>query len=102
MTASVAEILGLNEATPAPQISVGLDTAVFVAVPGVALKSNFARLVTPDAVVIPIITLSIKNLVAYTCPVGTVVSKVPNSTNTSLAPYLTVPPLVFTNVPIKL
>ena len=40
VTESVAEILGLKDATPAPTISVPDDTAEFVAVPEVALNYN--------------------------------------------------------------
>ena len=40
VTESVAEILGLNDATPAPTISVPDETAALVAVPEVALSDN--------------------------------------------------------------
>ena len=64
VTESVAEILGLNDATPAPTISVPEDIAVLVAVPEVAdnckLANDWASLAA--AVVIPRTTLWIKNL----------------------------------------
>jgi len=59
VTESVADILGLKEATPAPTISVPDDIAVLVAVPDVALRFKLAIELASlaAAVVIPITTL---------------------------------------------
>ena len=59
VTESVAEILGLNDATPAPTISVPEDIAALVAVPDVALSCKLANELASlaAAVVIPRTTL---------------------------------------------
>ena len=59
VTESVAEILGLNDATPAPTISVPDDIPALVAVPDVALSCKLAKELASlaAAVVTPITTL---------------------------------------------
>ena len=69
VTESVADIRGLNDATPAPTISVPDDTtAALVAMPEVGLSARPPTSVGPATVVINTSARWIKNLVGVTIP----------------------------------